>query len=422
MPRVTAEAEKDSLAVHSRYFQYSRQEFREITDYERMLTLQVCERAYEKARYNLPADFLSRDSYYRAVRQLEFTSSPGYPYCKENSSIGGWLGWNGVTFSEEKLEQLWHDLQAFQDGRLESLYRVFVKSEPHTKAKAALSRWRLIICPPLFEQVMWVMVFAAGNDVEVKRVRQTPSMQGMKLCGGEWKLHSKYFRARGYDAGLDKSAWDWTCHRELLRLDLDLRERLITSSPEQRARWRVVAERLYEGAFDHPRLVFSDGSVYEQLYPGIMKSGCVNTISTNSHCQVFVHVLAALRQGLPVGPLPVAVGDDTLGCASNTPTADYYRTVGVVLKDVAGLQFVGHHWREGGPEPAYTAKHMYRFLTVAKEFVGDFLESMVLLYAHGTAVQRVWYGLGAVLGHSLPSEAYVRFWYDWGDDVGIWAL
>lgn len=274
MPDVSPSAELVSLLVHSRYFEASRRDFVAIEDMEKRLVLQVCEAAYASARYYLPSDFMQRTAFDRVVRSLEFTSSPGYPYCLVASTIGEWLGWDGVSFDPMRLDELWHNVKEFLAGHYEVLYRVFVKSEPHTKAKAALGRWRLIICPPLCEQVAWAMVFSYGNDVEVIRVRDTPSLQGMKLSGGEWKQHQHLFSQRGYDCALDKSAWDWTCHRELLRLDLELRERLISSGHEQKTQWRVLAEKLYDGAFDHPRLVFSDGKIYEQIHPGIMKSGC----------------------------------------------------------------------------------------------------------------------------------------------------
>lgn len=417
MPDVSARAELASLRAHSIYFMASREGFQDLTDYERAYTLQVCEVAYQSAKYRLPEDFMQRTHFDRVVRGLEFTSSPGYPYCTEASSIGQWLGWDGFGFSPERLDRLWWDVKVFLDGGIEVLYRVFVKSEPHTKAKAAVNRWRLIICPPLFEQVAWSMVFGPGNDREIETVGLTPSMQGMKLCSGEWKNHWRLFRQRTYDGALDKSAWDWTCHRDLIAMDLDLRERLITSSPDHRVRWRGVAERLYVGAFDHPKLVLSNGTIYQQEYGGIMKSGCVNTISTNSHCQVFAHIISCMREGLPIHPLPVAVGDDTLGCCANTPTPQTYASLGVVLKEVGGLQFVGHNWAVAGPVPAYNAKHFFRYAMVKEEFVPDYLDSMVRLYAHSGAFQRVWRGLAERRGVHLPSEAFVRFWYDYDDDV-----
>lgn len=403
--------------VHSRYFELSRSNFKPLEQLERALTLQICEEAYKSVRWTLPPDFMQYSAFLRVVRDLEFTSSPGYPYCRQSSTIGEWLGWDGIWFDENRLQELWYQVQEFLSGHFESYYRVFVKSEPHTRAKAALGRWRLIICPPLCEQVVWAMVFSYGNDVEVRRVRDSPSMQGMKLCGGEWKQHQHLFRQRGYDCALDKSAWDWTCHRELLSIELDLRERLLTAESEIRTGWRRLADWLYEKAFDHPRLVLSDGRVYEQVVPGIMKSGCINTISTNSHCQVIVHVLACLRSGLRVNPLPVAVGDDTLGCYANTPDAQTFLELGVVLKDLTDVQFVGHRWLPDGPVPAYNAKHLFRYLSVKPEHLDSFLDSMVHLYAHSPSFQRVWRGLAGLYGYPMPSEAYVLFWYDCSDDL-----
>lgn len=420
VPDCSPGAELASLKAHSEYFRLSRENFVEPTLREREVALQICEEAYRAARYRLPSDFMERSHFDRVCRGLQFPSSPGYPYCLQASSIGQWLGWDGVELNPERMNQLWMDVQAFLSGRMDTLYRVFIKDEPHTLAKKALGRWRLIICPPLCEQIAWTMVFGPGNDREIETVGLTPSLQGMKLCGGDWKNYLQLFRQNGLRHGLDKSAWDWTCHEWLIYADLDARSRQLDAPPAQQRQWEELSRLLYDRAFISPCLLLSDGTIWRQMYPGIMKSGCVNTISTNSRDQVLAHVLACLRAGLSVFPLPRAVGDDTLGDEQNTPTAADYLTLGVVLKDVVGLQFVGHHWCDFGTVPAYVAKHLFRYSTVALADLHDFLESMVLLYAHDEAMQAVWYELAYGRGLSLPSPAFTRFWYDWSSDVIPW--
>lgn len=422
MPRVDPEAELASLKAHSEFFRRSRETGLELDTGLRNYILQVCEDAYKAAKYSLPEDFLTRAHYERVLRQLEYTSSPGYPYMLEKSTIGDWLGWDGVFMDEMQVSRLWEDVQQFLQGGLESLYRVFIKHEPHTIAKAMANRWRLIICPPLCEQVAWTMVFGPGNDREIETTGSTPSYQGMVLSGGGWKEHLRRFQQDGLDVSLDKSAWDWTAHWEWIQLDLELRCRLITSSRTQREQWRTIAERMYERAFNHPTLVLSDGSLYRQIEPGVMKSGCVNTISSNSHMQIFCHIYACLRSQRTVYPLPVAVGDDTLSSRWNTPTPGEYALTGAVVKDsvqTEDLEFVGHVWRVTGPVPSYTSKHIVRFAMVKEDDIPSFLDSMVRLYAHDDQFQDFWRRLAFFRNVSLPSEGFVRFWYDWSD--AIWG-
>lgn len=394
-----------------------------LTRREKDLILNVCEDAYSQARYSLPSDWLSYSHFERVCYNLERSSSPGYPYCMEKSTIGEWLGFDGVQFEQRRMELLWQHAQEFMAGVRESYYRVFVKTEPHKRAKAEQDRWRLIICPPLYEQVVWTMVFGPGNDREIETACQTPSLQGFKLCGGGWKDVKAYFEQNQFDVSLDKSAWDWTAHVEWLDLDLELRSRLLNANASQHQQWCELAKRLYEGAFYHPRLLLSNGCVYEQMYPGIMKSGCVNTISSNSHMQIFCHIYACLKAGLNIFPLPAAVGDDTRGKKSNTPSPQEYLVTGAVVKEVVEApEFVGHVWAETGPQPAYVAKHLYRYCEIEAVHLASFLESMVYLYCHHHEMAEVWRELSVIHSVEVPSRDYVRFWYDFDHDLlNLWS-
>lgn len=385
-----------------------------LTDYEKNYILQVSEEAYSAARYDLPSDWMSRAHFDRVCLNLDRTSTPGFPYCQERPTIGEWLGWNDFEYDPVQLDRLWFDLQAFLSGELQSLYRVFVKQEPHKLSKKQQNRWRLIICPPLFEQVAWTMVFGVGNDKEITTVGLTPSMQGMKLSSGHWKQHLALFAQNGLFVGLDKCAWDWTAHKEWIDLDLLLRYRLITSPSDIKDKWRRLASMLYDRAFTNPKLVLSDGRIFQQVEPGIMKSGCVNTISSNSHMQIFLHIFVAMLCCLPILPLPVAVGDDTLSNKRNTAAVEDYKPTGAIIKPLEeGLQFVGHDWGHCGPVPAYKAKHMYRFLEVSERDLPSFFESMVRIYACDSTFQDFWRRLSRHYDVWLPSEEYIKFWYDY---------
>lgn len=357
----------------------------------------------------------------RELHALEFTSSPGYPYCLEASSIGDWLGWDGIRFNEEAVLRLWSDMTAFLAGDVETLYRVFVKEEPHKASKARVSRWRLIICPPLFEQMAWRLVFGPGNAKEIDTVGLTPSLQGMSLPQGNWKEFHQLFRSKDLKVPLDKTAWDWTAHVAFIDLDLELRSRLLQAEHQTWKQWKTIARQLYERAFYHPKLVMSNGTIWEQMHPGVMKSGCVNTISSNSHMQIFVHVLACMRHGVSPLPLPVAVGDDTLGCWSNFLRPENYEFTGALVKDPAEeMEFVGHRWLDSGPVPSYNAKHMFRYCMVKLEHLASYLESMVRLYAHDPELGEIWRELAVRHDVPLPSREFVVSWYDTPDDIPIY--
>lgn len=410
-----------SLMAHAQYFRFSRQSGLELTEREKDTILYVMEEAYRPAAYTLPFDFGFYDHFLRCVRKLEFSSSPGYPYCLGAPTIGDWLGWDGIGFDSDALDRLWYDVQKYFEEP-DSVYRVFVKDEPHKMAKAVTDRWRLIICPPLYEQVAWSMLFGQGNDAEIRTIGETPSFQGIKLCNGGWKDANRKFREKNLTVALDKSAWDWTCHIEWLWLDLQLRDRLITATASQKRWWRETAQKCYEAAFERATLMLSNGEVFKQIEPGVMKSGCINTISTNSHAQIFVHILLCLRCDYPVYPLPVAVGDDVLSAPHNVATAGEFAQLGVIKKDgeEGGTEFVGHVFHpylDLPPRPAYREKHFYRFLQMDGSTVPEYLESMAHLYAHDDDMLDAWRDIASHQGVILPSKHYLRYWYNFPTDI-----
>lgn len=414
-PDLTERAELLSLSAHSKYFQAScHSDVPSVELLER--ALYVVEDAYGAARYSLPDDFLTYDHFMRAVRRLDMQSTPGYPYCLEATTIGAWLGFDGLSYGQYHLERLYHDVMAFLNEHEDfgdSFYRVFVKTEPHKLSKKIAGRWRLIICPPLYEQVAWSMLFGDANDIEIEQVAHIPSVQGMKLVNGDWKFWLSKMRNSGYDTAVDKTAWDWTVQKWLLDTELELRIRLCNYGPH-RDQFAALAKRCYSWAFDSPRLLLTSGRVYRQITPGIMKSGCVNTISANSHMQIILHTVLCLRAGMDPYPLPIAVGDDTQSNSVNTPTVEEFVRFGAVVKYIdRSPEFVGHYLLQDGPLPIYVAKHLCRYLMVEDEHLVEFLESMVRLYAHSAAMQVFWRTVAAHHYADLPSEQFLLLWYDY---------
>nr|QVG74737.1 hypothetical protein 2 [Virus sp.] len=377
--------------------------------------LYVMEKEYENARWRLPGSWWSFEAFVEAVRHLEMTSSPGIPYMKEAPTIGEWLRWDGVRCDDFQLRRLWFEVQQVFEEDYQLRLRVFIKQEPHKKAKAEDGRWRLILASPLNVQVAWHMCFSYMNDIEIENAYFLPSQQGLNLAGGMWKLYYRQWCQNKQTCGMDKSAWDWTAPWWVFLLDLEFRKRLCRQGDVDG--WLRRAEVLYRQMFEHPILVLSDGSEYEQLYPGIMKSGCVNTISTNSHGQCFVHCAVAKDNDLPVLPLPKCVGDDTLMVETQIPNNvfDMYSIYGVQVKSVSStLEFVGREFTEAGPMPMYVGKHVAKAHYVDDVNLACYLDSMAREYCHSENYFRVWQALAQRLDIDLPfsREGYL-YWYDY---------
>nr|QJI53817.1 MAG: hypothetical protein 2 [Solemoviridae sp.] len=339
------------------------------------------------------------------------TSSPGYPYMREATTNAQWLKWDGIRVDEIQKQRLWMDVQDVIKGDLESYLRVFIKQEPHKRKKILEKRWRLIVASSLPVQIVWHMLFDYQNDLEIDEAFNIPSQQGILLVKGGWRQYYRSWSDRGLTCGLDKSAWDWTAPKWAIDLDLELRRRLCRGGMVDE--WERIAKSLYRDMFEDPKLILSDGTVYQQVVPGIMKSGCVNTISTNSHCQIFLHMAVCLDNNWPITPLPVCCGDDTLQAEEHVSDLDAYRKYGVVVKSAStNVEFVGHEFSAAGPQPMYILKHVMKAQYTSDEILPQYLDSMARMYVH-SPYYNIWEALSKALCIQLPmSRNAYQYWYD----------
>lgn len=363
----------------------------------------------------LPDDFDSRRTFDRMIRRLEMEASPGYPYNQEATTNGQWLKWNGLEADPMQLERLWYDVQLVFGNEYEMYLRVFIKMEPHKKTKVETKRWRLIVAAPLAVQVAWQMMFHYMNDKEIDHAYYIPSQQGLKMVGGGWATFKRTWDERNLTGSLDKSAWDWTAPKWALDLDLELRMRLARGS---RIRdWYKISKDLYENMFGNPIWMLTSGDLYRQEYPGIMKSGCVNTISTNSHCQVMLHLLVCDDANVIKYPLPVCCGDDTLNHPMHLTLGSNYARYGVQIKAVSEtMEFMGHVFTDNGPKPSYIMKHLFKLPYMTDEIMPEYLDSMARMYVHVPELFTFWEALARANGTPLPlSHKSYQYWYDHED-------
>lgn len=373
--------------------------------------LSIMEEWYGPCRWVLPDDWFSFERYLAVLKRLTFSSSPGYPYCRQKQTVGEWLGFDGFTFDPLQVQLLWYDVQLVYNDESEMIQRVFIKQEPHKKAKAQEGRWRLIMAFPLNFQVFWHMLFDYQNDLEIAHATSIPSQQGIWLHGGAWKDHMARWKQNGYDVGLDKSAWDWTYPWWLLEWDLEFRFRLGHGIGMDE--WYRHAKRQWEYAFgDKAKFITTEGYLLEQCVPGIMKSGSVVTISSNSHAQAMLHILVCLDEGVAYEPFPACCGDDTLQRLDQASVGGYSK-YGVVVKSASeGLEFIGHEFLVTGPAPLYMEKHFNRYVHCEDdEIASDYVEGMARLYVK-TPYFYVWEELSISIGRLLPSKQALTRWYD----------
>lgn len=378
------------------------------------MILQVMEQEYRGCAVSVD-HFDTREHFMNCLCKLDFTSSPGHPFMYEKSTIGDWLGFDGIQFDDMQVEKLWLMVQdLLLSDEVDCLWRVFIKQEPHKSHKMKQRRFRLIMCPPLHVQVLWQMLFMEQNAIEIDKAYEIPSQQGISLPYGTWRVFHSQWKSQGTLCGTDAVAWDWTLPGWVFQMDLEFRERQTRGFRTND--WLAQAAKLYRNAFRDAKLLFSDGSVWQQEHWGIMKSGCVNTISTNSHGGMIYHVLYCLETGAPLYPLPKCVGDDKLVSEEHTLYLDAYEKYGNLIKSVSTTcEFVGHEFTDSGPKPMYIGKHVYNFKYVKQEVMLDTLSSYLAMNALCDEGWNFWYRIALELG--LASEVLSRRYYiSWFND------
>ncbi|APG75784.1 hypothetical protein 2 [Hubei sobemo-like virus 42] len=373
--------------------------------------LYVMEQLYESVRVD-HYNWFCYDNFLKVVRCLEFSSSPGYGFSRTAPTIGGWLKFDGMNFDPQRLSELWHMVNVcYREPKLFSYWKVFIKREPHKTSKMENKRWRLIQCCPLDVQVLWHMLFAKSNELEANESMSIPSVQGMVLPFGGWKEHYNRWMKNKLFFGSDKTAWDWTASEWMIELDLELRRRLIHTDDD----WITQAAKVYENAFYDAHLILGDGRIYRQMYPGIIKSGCVNTISINSRCQVMLHLLYSFRKGISPYPMVVAVGDDTLQAEEHAVDKQMYERFGVVIKSVSEtLEFLGREWNDDGPRPMYVSKHIFSLCYKNIELTPQILDALMREYVNEDSMFNFLTILTRELGFSsnVHSRDYYKYWMD----------
>lgn len=339
---------------------------------------------------------------------LDMSSSPGWPLCKEASTIGQWLGNNPAKFDPYRVNQLWNMVQQVLEGTYFHAFKVFIKMEPHKIAKANQGRWRLIMMSSLPVQVAWHM---AIRHLERKIVSQTghhPLRHGMCYYGGGWQRFHEENIQKSRIWAADKSGWDWNSPGWVYEACYRLRVALTFDSNE---RWEKVLRLLYDDAYVHSKFVLPSGKIVEQLVPGLMKSGLVSTITDNGISQVAEDVLACKRLGMPDSHL-VSTGDDTLQRKPLNEQAyvSALSATGCVLKEFSeNEEFMGFDIRRTGYYPKYTGKHLKNLLYQEDQYVSDSIDGYLRIYVFDEEMSEFFRIVGGLLGVEMKSRGYYRY-------------
>lgn len=180
--------------------------------------------------------------------------------------------------------------------------RTFVKNEPHTRVKMSQGRFRIISSVSLVDNLLQRCIFDKQDRLEIANWTKHPSQPGL----GFTKAMTTKFLSQlpsGVVAEADVSGWDWSVQGWEMEAEALMRALLLTNPSELFI--SLIAKVLH--IISSAVFSLSDGRLYQQDTPGIMKSGAKITSSSNSRIRVLAHHLLN-----PTNPWCVAMGDDSL--------------------------------------------------------------------------------------------------------------
>ncbi|APG75777.1 hypothetical protein 2 [Hubei sobemo-like virus 35] len=322
----------------------------------------------------IPEDFMQYSHYVRVVKELEWDSSPGFPYMYEYPNNRAFFRVKDGLPDPERVDACWAMVQERLKNRDSDPIRLFIKPEPHTKKKIEEKRFRLISSVSVVDQILDQMIFGFQNQAFLDNHHHTPVRVGWGWMKGGWNSVPK----SGMVA-CDKTGWDWTVSAWLVDLELELRSRLIFGT--EKSLWEDLARFRYHELFIKNEFMTSGGLVFRVRQPGLMKSGCVNTIVSNSLMQLLLHVRVSIELGEQIHNI-WAMGDDTI--QDFMPfLPEYAELLGryCILKQVSGdSEFAGFRWDGDYIEPLYPEKHAFQILHVKEKDKKVFSLSYNLLY------------------------------------------
>jgi len=362
---------------------------------------------WASARWEIPIDFMEKTHFERVVRNLDWTSSPGYPWLLQHTTNAAMFRVREGVPDQQALEAVWQVVMNRLVERDSDPIRLFIKPEPHKEKKIVNKAYRLISSVSVIDQIIDGMLFGVMNERVIDNHLMLPGKVGWSPYVGGWKI----MPAVG-NVSLDKSAWDWSVNswivQELLGLRIDLCENI-------NQKWVDLATWRYKALYDKPEFVTSGGLLLRQKQPGVIKSGCFNTIVDNSIAQDLLHVRVCVESGCEVGDL-MSMGDDT-----TQRDFSWRKQYEVLLgqychlkSSVERTEFAGHRFERSFIEPLYKGKHAYNILHLDDKNGQEIAASYALLY-HRSRHQKFIRGVLSRMGYGLPSLGMLDVIYD-GED------
>lgn len=365
---------------------------------------EILRERWKASAWEIPNDFLSRAHYERVVAQLDWTSSPGYPWLHQHTTNAGFFEVKDGMPSQAALDRCWDIVVTRLRERTVDPIRLFIKPEPHKLKKLEARAYRLISSVSVVDQIIDGLLFGDMNQRMIENYLDVPGKVGWSPYVGGWKI----MPWRG-NVSLDKSAWDWSVNGWIIQCLYQLRKSLCKNVSEQ---WIDLATWRYRALYEQPLFVTSGGLLLRQKQPGVIKSGCFNTIADNSMAQDLLHVRCCVELGLEIGDL-MSMGDDTTQTwfEGYDRYCEHLAQYCHVKGSVRGTEFAGHRFTGLSVEPLYKGKHAFNIMHMNPKYGDETAASYALLY-HRSIHRNYVRSLLGRMGYALPSEQTLDVIYD----------
>jgi hypothetical protein len=272
----------------------------------------------------------------------------------------------------------YNDRRAALESRYVDLIRIFVKQEPHKKAKIEAKRWRLIWSISLVDQLVERFLWTSQTKREISCWESIPSKPGMG--SSDEQIESLAKQVAGLRCAKIGGVSGSLVDRDVVASDMEVAEWMLFTSlvsclleydyPVDSDFWRLHFARHKLGC--RPLIVLSNGTIYETLLSGLMLSGRYVTSFLNSR----VYVLCSTLRGEEA----MCMGDDTIESNVTDMTeldiSRFYLLLGLPTEiglhaRVEGVEFCSLEFYRtpGGGLTAYPKRWMrtlYRLLSGAK--------------------------------------------------------
>jgi hypothetical protein len=348
-PEIGADAQYDSFKWHvenAMNCDYS------IDPNDERIIEDVVEEAYKPARWNIPDGWNTVN--YQVMKlyiiyvigTMMASSSLGFPLNQSyGQTIGEFIEKFGIDFAADIV--LMVVVRWLETGEMiRHPIAFFIKREGHSQKKADLKRWRLIWPSSFVDQVIQRMMWLPSVDAERRAgpnisayanggiKKGGSNMMMVKILGLDKATRNATMMTR------DLSSFDFTVNSDVIRLDREARWRLCNNydeNNENHVLFKMLFDYMYAVTYKG-EVMLSDGTVYEQQYTAIQRSGVFITYSLNSRQSVRLHQMIRWKNhGDKTVARVVVAGDDAWG-VEDKPTDEK------VAREVA--ESYGHVFKE----------------------------------------------------------------------------